>query len=321
MKKNPYSAFFLVCFLIAFRTAQGQDSAYKYYDPAALQHSWTVQSNFGPFVMIGLSERVTLPADSGYVDSVSILFNGVFDTVHVLLVSDTIVSTAADTFHFMNEHPAAPIYASAIVSPPFSGDPMMTVPFPHVRVPKEFHILVAPSLYSKVSPHFVLVGDSEATRTRTAENSRSGFVKIVILNNQIHSAVLDSILIPGDTSVIFSNLYITTYASEDPMGATNETRNIGLVAALLEPLSSATEIAAQAESVTIFPNPARASIHILSQAPNSRVELLDLLGRTVLSQTLDGNSTIDVSRLEPGRYEAVVHSANGVTSAPIVIER
>ncbi|MFI5202135.1 MAG: hypothetical protein ACHQNE_07095 [Candidatus Kapaibacterium sp.] len=102
------------------RAANGQDSAYQYYDLGTPQHSWTVQSDWTSFIMIGLSERVTLAADSGYVDSVSILFNGVFDTVHVLLVSDTILSTAADTFHFMNGHPAAPIYASAIVNPPFS---------------------------------------------------------------------------------------------------------------------------------------------------------------------------------------------------------
>lgn len=269
--------------------------------------------------MIGLSERVTLPADSGYVDSVSILFNGVFDTVHVLLVSDTLIKTSADTFHFMNDHPAAPIYASATLSPPFSGGPMMTAQFPHVRVPKEFHVLVAPSLHSPVFTHFRVVGDSEAIRARTAENTRSSFVGILISNSRILTAVMDSTVIPGDTAAIFSNFYITTYASEDPTGATNSTRNIGLAAALEEPLSAVHEIASQPQKVTIFPNPANASIHIESHSPISRVVLLDLLGRTVLSQQLNGNGTLDVSRLEPGRYEAVLHTVSGIVIAPIVI--
>ncbi|MFI5202136.1 MAG: T9SS type A sorting domain-containing protein [Candidatus Kapaibacterium sp.] len=171
-----------------------------------------------------------------------------------------------------------------------------------------------------MSPHFVIVGDSEATRARTAKNSRSGFVTIVILNSSIRCAILDSILIPGDTSVIFSNLYITTYASEDPTGGTNETRDIGLTAALEEHLSSAVRSAALPEPIRLYPNPAASSIHIEAGERISRVELLDLLGRTVLSQTLDGNGSLDVSRLEPGRYEAVVHTASGIVTEPVIVQ-
>ena len=325
MKKSRHFAFFLFCFLIAFRTAYGQDSAYQYHDPATPQHPWIIESNWNALslILIGLSERVTLPADSGYVDSVSIVFNGIFDTVHVLLVSDTLYTSTAGTFHLMNAFdPSAPIYAEAIASPPFSSGQILTVYFPHVRVPKEFHVLVAPSLYSMSVPKFRIVGDSEASRPRTADSSRSGFLALSTSTNQFLVEVLDSTLTPADDgSPLFSNPYITTYASEDPTGGTNETRNIGLTAAIEKHLSGIARSAALPEEVGIYPNPAAATVHFEAAEPISRVELLDLLGRTVLSQKLEGNGSLDVSRLAPGRYQAVITTPKGVVAKPVIVVR
>ena len=320
--KTKHFAFLLLCLAISCQTAKGQDNEYRYYDPGTPQHSWPVESNWGSFVMFGLSERVTLPADSGYVDSVSILFNQVSDTVHVLLVSDTLFTTSVGPFHLMNDNdPLAPIYASAVIAPPFPAGPTtLTVPFPHVFVPKEFHVLIAPSAYSSDYPQFSIIGDSEGIRARTPEISRSGFFAIGT-NNLVFVSVLDSMLIPnGDAAPLFSNLYVTTYASEDAMNAVNETRDIGLIAALQQPLSGVTNNNGERLAhVIIFPNPASNALQIQSVAAISRVDLLDILGRIVLSQKWNGIGMLDVSGLEPGRYEAIVHTARGISTTPVLI--
>ncbi|MFI5202134.1 MAG: T9SS type A sorting domain-containing protein, partial [Candidatus Kapaibacterium sp.] len=77
------------------------------------------------------------------------------------------------------------------------------------------------------------------------------------------------------------------------------------------------------KALTVVPNPASTVIHFagLSKAEQQSVDLLDLLGRTVLSQKLDGSGTFNVSRLEPGRYEAVVHTAGGMVTEPVIIAR
>ncbi|MHB8392669.1 MAG: T9SS type A sorting domain-containing protein [Acidobacteriaceae bacterium] len=199
----------------------------------------------------------------------------------------------------------------------------MTVRFPHVRVPKEFHVLVAPSFSSVNFPQFVLEGDSEATRVRTPENSRSGFFG-VLSNRQSIVAVLDSTLLPsGDLAPLFSNLYITAYVSEDPAGAVDETQDIGLIPALEAPLDGITSAAHSLRPVTVFPNPARTILRVagIPAGGPATVELLDLLGRTALPAQKLENGRLDVSRLEPGRYEAVVHTSDGIVMAPVIVQR
>ncbi len=78
---------------------------------------------------------------------------------------------------------------------------------------------------------------------------------------------------------------------------------------------------AETLSLEVFPNPASSFLQIQGVSGTSNVELLDLLGRTVLSSEINGNGKFDVSQLQPGRYEAIIHSSSGVTSAPVIIQR
>jgi hypothetical protein len=303
------------------------DSSLQYFEPSAPRHAWPIEGNWGSFVMFGLGERITLSSDSGYLDSVTFLFNGVADTVHVLLVSDTLFPTTAGTFHLMNGFDqSAAIYGSAIIVPKNNGtDSTITVQFPHVLVPKEFHVLVAPSINSVTVPQFNLISDSEATRTRTVDNSRSNFIGIVTSSRQLFVALVDSTLVPaGDLLPLFSNLYITAYVSENPAGATNETQYIGLIPALEESLSSGvTEDPLSSQNISVFPNPASTTIQL--SIPNSvgsvQVEIIDLLGRPVLSAQIDGEGKLDINRIQAGRYEAVIHTTNGLITMPLLIQR
>ena len=331
--KTKHFAFLLLSLCIAFQTAHGQgkaiggaiganaapflhrvtpalsapfstlssDEAISYFDPSTPTHGWLIPLTWANSELIGITERITLPTDSGYVDSVRIVFDAISgDSVSVALDPDTVVLQIYPIG--LHEHLDATVFntalnsfGNAVIYPPQLRSDTVTVPFPHVMVPKNFHVVLVPSITSS----FAIRGDSEATRARTLDNCHS---TIIALNgNQTTSNVIDSNLTPaGDTAPLFSNLYITAYV-----------------------LSAASSVAPSnpSSAISIFPNPASSSIQIQSGAAVSSIELLDLLGRTVLSQKLDGSGRLDVSRLEPGRYEAVIHSASGIETTPVIIQR
>ncbi len=329
--KTKHFAFLLLSLSIAFHAARGQgvvnggaissnaepfghhlapapsapfstlssDEAISYFDPSTPTHGWLIPLTWANSELMGITERITLPTDSGYVDSVRIVFNAISgDSVSVALDPDSVVLQIYPIG--LHEHldatvfnPALNAFGHAVIYPPQLRSDTVTVPFPHVMVPKNFHVVLAPSITSS----FAIRGDSEATRARTLDNCHS---TIIALNgNQTISNVIDSNLTPvGYTAPAFSNLYITAYVSSAPssVAATNAS-----------------------STISIFPNPVSSSLRIQDGEAISRVDLFDLLGRTVLSQKLDGSGTLDVSGLEPGRYEAIIHTARGISTAPVLI--
>ena len=281
------------------------DVAISYFDPAAPTHSWLAPSNWG-FVLIGFTERITLASDSGYVDSVRIVFDSISgDSVAVVLDPDTVVQTQDGRyFHFdatvfntsLNPYADAEIYPSQL-----GGHDTVTIPFDHAWVPKDFHVTLIPS-FSQLGPTsaYSIRGDSEAPRLRDADNCHSTFIGIVGQN--YYTGVLDSSLVPnGDNAPIFSNLYITAYTSSAPAAVTR---------------------LASTNRISIFPDPASTFLNVQDNGAGANsIDILDLLGRTVLTARIDHGAPIDISRLEPGRYEAIVHCTNATLPEPIVISR
>ncbi|HET6401043.1 MAG TPA: T9SS type A sorting domain-containing protein [Candidatus Kapabacteria bacterium] len=336
--KTKHFAFLLLSLSIAFQAAHGQgvvnggaiggsalpflrhvtpmpeapfstlssDVAISYFDPATPTHSWLIPSIWGSAEMIGLTQRITLSADSGYADSVRIVFDAISgDSVQVALDPDTVLfySPLGEYYHLDATifNTALNSFGDAVIYPSKLSSDTVTVSFPHIAVPTNFHVELLPSFSQQgsVTASFAVRGDSEATRARTVDNAHSTY--LIVSGNSALSGVLDSnITPPPDTVPIFSNLYVTAYVSNAP---------------------SRVALWNASSNVSIFPNPASSSIQIQSAEAISRVELLDLLGRTVLSQKLSGRGMLDVSRLEPGRYEAILHTAGGVVARPVMITR
>ncbi|WP_346857702.1 T9SS type A sorting domain-containing protein [uncultured Draconibacterium sp.] len=57
-----------------------------------------------------------------------------------------------------------------------------------------------------------------------------------------------------------------------------------------------------APQIKLFPNPAIDQLHISGIAENSRIEIIDLLGRTAIVANLSDSKTVDVSLLNTGIY-------------------
>jgi hypothetical protein len=85
--------------------------------------------------------------------------------------------------------------------------------------------------------------------------------------------------------------------------------------------SSVSRNEASSNSLALYPNPASSTIQVICQQSISSFYLLDLLGRRVLSSRIAGNDVLDVSELQPGRYEAVVYTESGIVTASVIIQR
>lgn len=284
----------------------GADLSISYFEPNAPTLSWIAPANWSPLIMTGFTERITLPTDSGFVDSVQIVFDSTGgDSIAVLLDPDTVILTPVGYDHLDEGifNLSASPYATAFIHPAaLNGSHNATVVFPHVAVPKNFHVGLVPHLTSTtVFSFFYLRGDTETTRVRTVDNCHSTFIAFNPSLNQYESGVVDGNLTPaGYTSPLYSNFYISAFVS-----------------------TSASSVSAEnnSPSISLYPNPATTFIQFQGLGNGTNVELLDVLGHIVLSEQVVGNNKLDISGLRPGRYEALVHTANGLLTVPVVIQR
>jgi hypothetical protein len=280
------------------------DVAIAYFDPTTPTHAWPLPANWGSLIMIAVTERISLASDNGFVDSVRIGFDLLQgDSVTVLLDPDSVLQTPVGIFHLdetvFNSVPSFAIATFRV--PALQGPTRITVPFPHVAVPKNFHVVIIPyTPAGQQSAIAYVTGDSEAVRARTIENAHSTYIGSA--GGQGASGVIDSNLTPaGDQGPLYSNLDITAYVEEGG-------------AAAHQPTSAHPEI-------TISPNPASATLRISKVEGPATIDLVDVLGRTVCSSRLSNNGSVNVAAVPSGRYTAFIHSQTGVQAHSVLIAR
>jgi hypothetical protein len=284
----------------------GAETDLSYYDLSLATFQWQV-AVIGSSVIYAYGERMTLSGDHGVVDSVTVYFNSIAqtgDSVDVLLVGDTLYNNA---FHLINVFATpAPIYGSVWVYPYQVTSPTaVTVHFNHVAVPKEFFVVLI-SPFNQTAHSFTgfhVMGDRKPIVARTKDNSRSAFLALNTQNSTTSTSLLDTVFTDPQGHPIYSDLYITAHVQETQGGVRTP--------------------ALSHEGMEVYPNPASTFIEI--SAPQSsgtvQAEIVDMLGRQVLSSQLAMDGKLDVRKLTPGRYEAILRTVEGNFTAPVVIER
>ncbi len=114
----------------------------------------------------------------------------------------------------------------------------------------------------------------------------------------------DTLQFSGDTTRVFRDIIDIAYAGDGTLVGAFSEEGQYLIAHQIR-TSLAVKHLSDLAQLNFFPNPATTSITI-SRAVGDRVELLDLLGRSVLRQELT-NGTIDVSSLARGMYELLIY--------------
>ena len=72
-------------------------------------------------------------------------------------------------------------------------------------------------------------------------------------------------------------------------------------------------------SISLYPNPVKDALNITTDKNVQKVEVVDILGKTVLSSKADSKN-INVSSLNAGVYLIVITSENGVSTKKFIKE-
>lgn len=290
---------------------QGVPFQLSYYDSKTDSFEWIADGIYNPYLTVVVGERFTLSSSSGYVDSVVMMIDSIdADSTMVALMPDTLYNVGGGfSYHLINVFGAPTLTAfpnrafgkAWVDSQHVHWGTWTTVRFPHVKVPGSFFVTVIP----EITPSNSLAnaawwrGDVEAARTITSDNARSAFVGVVIQSGQAGSYILDGTFKrQSDGQFLYTNLYATLFGTQ---GA-----------------SEVPFVASTVPSVRLWPNPASALLRVDDA---SSLELMDMLGRSVLHSEVGSKGTVDVSRIPTGRYEAILRSANGVSTSSLVIAR
>ncbi len=290
------------------------DIALSYFDNTMPLSSFGV-ATIGQYTVYALGERMTLPTSTGFVDSVTLTFTAASgDSVAVILFPDTLYM---DQYHLINilDPNATPysaptwIPASLINGSLVNGTTSLTIHYPHIAVPQNFFVVVLANVNTtqlSITSSFALLSDTKPVIPRTADNTHSAFLAYVTNNNTLNNTtnIFDSTFTNSQTSeAIYSDWYITSFVqtTEGSVAVGHQNNN----------------------ELSVFPNPAvsHLSLSTPSGLENGTVELMDMLGRVAIPSTTLSAESLDVSGLAPGRYEAIVHSASGVMTSPVIIQR
>jgi hypothetical protein len=314
---------FIVGILVVLSTgsvassALGQSEvALSYFQQGTQVFEWQFPLKFSTDTLVALGERITLPGTKGFVDSVQIRIDSLSgDSLEVDLDSVQVYTAAngqnISYIDYNTVYDFEYIYPNQVHRGSF-----VTVKFPHVAVPKNFFVTVAPNV-SSVGSHivftnsFIIAGDSEATRLVTSDNERSGVV-ILAPGLTLVSDYFDSLVKPaGDPLPVFSNFYITAFVdTATTAGAVTQ--------------SPTAEVALQS-----YPNPftANTTITLGSALASDHASLVvyDRLGRAVqdLSQAIRNRTSAQFNgtNLPAGFYFARYSDGTRELTLPMALQK
>ncbi len=293
--------------------ALGLDKAYSYFEPASPTFLVVGNGQYGSSDFFELGERITLDADSGFVDSVRVLLDSIStDSVHVSLFPDTLYQTGSGFYHLINlfSATAVPYARSAIQSSQVHGPTWVMVHFPHTRVPKNFFVMLTPTDNgAALTNFFYWQTDREPSRTQvTQEFSRSAAIVVNVSAQQSASVLLDGVLTPnGESTPLFFNFYCTVFASSEPNAVRTNLRGD--------------------QALNIYPNPANSTcfLKITGAGSAATVTVRDLLGRNQFAvsgmELASGRISIPTARFAAGVYEIELLDGNSRIVKPLVVVR
>jgi hypothetical protein len=284
------------------------DAAISYFQPSTHTFEWQLPLYLSGDTAVQYAERIALPGKLGYVDSVQIRIDSLSgDSIEVDLDSAQLIKYDASlSLYILNN---STTYAYGFIYPKqVHVGSFVTVVFPHVLVPKNFFVTVAPNISgSTFTNTFFIAGDSEATRTITTDNEHSGIYTL-----QYGADYFDSLIKPaGDPGPVFSNFYITAFV--------DTTTASGAVAQ-----SPAAEVALQS-----YPNPftANTTITLGSAIASEHASLVvyDRLGRAVqdLSQAIRNRTSAQFNgaNLPTGFYFARYSDGARELTLPMALQK
>ena len=295
------------CLLSQPRSASGQNMMLRYYDPIfavdplpqvpEVNHSQAV-------AYIGVSQRFTLPSPSGFLDSIRILFSEVSgEVLHVRVYKDRIAEDSkGDLVHLIDFTQTGELGETSIDVSALNGeqDVEVVVPFPHIPVKTEFHVLILANQVQddEFNSSFRIFYQPHHNRPASIESRANVVVTADFLNYEVRP--LDGFFMRGGLPL----------GIELRMDAFVETSQ-----ASVHPLNE--------RGVACYPNPVGTgdAISVRSKALIKSVVFTNILGQRVRDLDVNAEETeISTAGIPSGVYQLQITTELGSTSVKIVIE-
>lgn len=273
----------------------------SYHDPSKPAVGWTVYNVIGNNVHIAAGERMTLPGESGFVDSVTIQFSSATgDVINVFLYNDTLLDVQGMQHHLIDVFSPASEAVYASLAFPVSSIPsngLITVPFDHVEVPKNFFVVVLPNFNQQLqfTSQFNIAAEIKPVRPVTTEDSRSAY--LALLPGTPTSTLTDifdgRFTLQNSDTALFAEFHITAHVSveEEHQQGSVGTEKINL-------------------SVRAYPNPVISGDAItlaIGESGVASTKVFDLLGNEVFRSqaVVTGELRIHTNGFAPGVYQVI----------------
>lgn len=279
-----------------------------YFNPLSQPMLWDAPYQVNQsLVVLQYSQRFTLPSNSGFVDSIRVRFaraNG--DTIYVFLVKDSLYELAAGDFHLMDLVSSGNLYGGiaipVVLLPQIAVDGWVTIQFPHIAVPKEFHIMVSPRILvegSSISAtsDLRLVAENSTGTTPATETSRSNFVALTPQGQQLFS--MDNYFSQNGEPVAV-NFHMEAY--------------VDVAQGTVAPEASA--------PARMYPNPIALNGTLTIEHPEqiASVRIVNILGNEMQSWNgMSSNVKLSIPDLPAGVYNVIVNTESGVTTEKLIV--
>lgn len=284
-------------------TPLAEDIKLSYYDSTRSSAILEVPFVNGSTVAVGMGQRFTHPNELAYLDSVRVHFDAVDgDKLLLVIFRDTIVNTGGSDLHYANTGTTGELARLELELEGLLGlkDFWHTIPIPHVKVPKDFHVMLFPIQTSpdEFSSKFWILGAMHVGRSASS-SSRS-------------DVMITSDLITY-TPQLLDGFY--TYIG-NPLG-------IDLHMDAFVDVTSSSVAQGDRDAAGVHPNPAIAG-HTLTIKHSDRIRSLSLvntLGAEVRETSgLSTEAKLQTTGLARGVYTLLITTERGVISQKIIVQ-
>jgi hypothetical protein len=256
--------------------------------------------------VMSISQRFTLPTESGILDSVKMHFDSVDgDNLMLHLFKDTIWNgyTGDKPLHYKNTWPGGIFHGAILKMTGFKNYKNFTIKIPlgHVKVPKEFHIGISTAEFGGIAglSEFTYYGEAHFGRTASLDTSRSGA------------------LWTPDHKLYWIDQFDGLFQAEgQPLGMDFH------IDAIVD-ISQADVATTEVNRTAVYPNPVMMNqpLRVSHGDMMSSISLINMLGAEVLNWNgSSNNAELSTAGLAKGIYTLLITTDSGVSSEKVIVQ-
>jgi hypothetical protein len=280
-----------------------EDIKLSYYDSSRSSTILEVPFLNGSTVAVGMGQRFTHQNNFAYLDSIRVHFDAVDgDRLLVVIFSDSIVSSSGADLHYVNTGMTGELARLELDIEGLVGlkDFWHTITIPHVRVPKDFHVMIFPIQTSleEFSSKFFIVGEMHLDQGPSSD-SRSD---VMITSDLI---TYTPRLLDGYYNYLGNPLGVDIHMD-----------------AFVDITSSSVRSAAEI-STAVYPNPivSNGILHVEHSSAISSISIRNILGAEMLRWTgLSPDMQLPLNGLSPGAYQVLITGETGQSTEMILVQ-